>query len=324
MMGQGVACAWHVHVHGVRMCIPRVDVEALAVRLAQVQPLLRKVERRVAALVEHVLGHLAREPHLAGEQRLREARAGVELVSRLSVYWLWPPYRLCLHARVAEENARGEELGEDAAERPDVHFLVVRQAQDDLGRTVRARLYVGRVGVAHETARAEVDHLRSRAALDGAARGRRGGGEGAAAGRRGGGGGAGLRRRGVRGWVSGLYSGLRRWVLGDDGWVVGSHLDDAAGERLDQHVLRLEVAVDQVERMDVRQRSEALVRNRADARQSEVGRPVGLRNVLVQLVQVVAQKLAHDEEVLLAARGGQCVSTYRKGSGVEQASRVSQ
>eukprot|EP00964_Phaeocystis_antarctica_P160301 scaffold131803_cov54-Phaeocystis_antarctica.AAC.1 len=163
-----MACAWHVHVHGVRMCmcIPRVDVEALAVRLAQVQPLLRKVERRVAALVEHVLGHLAREPHLAGEQRLREARAGVELVSRLSVYWLWPPYRLCLHARVAEENARGEELGEDAAERPDVHFLVVRQAQDDLGRTVRARLYVGRVGVAHETARAEVDHLRSRAALD--------------------------------------------------------------------------------------------------------------------------------------------------------------
>ena len=80
MMGQGVACAWHVHVHGVRMCIPRVDVKALAVRLAQVQPLLRKVERRVAALVEHVIGHLARESHLAGEQRLRAVRAGVELV----------------------------------------------------------------------------------------------------------------------------------------------------------------------------------------------------------------------------------------------------
>ena len=97
--------------------------------------------------------------------------------------------------------------------------------------------------------------------------------------------------------------------MGGDGWVVGSHLDDAAGERLDQHVLRLEVAVDQVERMDVRQRSKALVRNRADARQSEVGRPVGPRNVLVQLVQVVAQQLAHDEEVLLVV-GAVIVSSH--------------
>ena len=80
------------------MCIPRVDEEALAVRLAQVQPLLPKVERRVAALVEHVLGHPTREPHLASEQRLRAVRAGVELVIstvalviRL-VYLLWSPY----------------------------------------------------------------------------------------------------------------------------------------------------------------------------------------------------------------------------------------
>ena len=93
-------------------------------------------------------------------------------------------------------------------------------------------------------------------------------------------------------------------MLGGDGWVAGSHLNDAARERLDQHVLWLEVTVDQVERMDVRQRREALVRNRADPRQSEVGRPVGPRNVLVQLVQVVAQQLAHDEEVLLPAQGG--------------------
>ena len=39
-------------------------------------------------------------------------------------------------ARVAEEDTGGEELGEDAAERPDVDLLVVGQAKHDLGRAV--------------------------------------------------------------------------------------------------------------------------------------------------------------------------------------------
>ena len=61
--------------------------------------------------------------------------------------------------------------------------------------------------------------------------------------------------------------------------------------------------MDQVERVNVLERREALVRNRADPQRREVGRPARLANVLVQLVQIVAQQLADDEEVLLPNEG---------------------
>jgi len=37
-----------------------------------------------------------------------------------------------------EEHIAREQLGQDAAEGPDIYFLAVRQAQDDFWRTVRA------------------------------------------------------------------------------------------------------------------------------------------------------------------------------------------
>ena len=44
-------------------------------------------------------------------------------------------------AVVLEEDVAGEELGEDGAEGPKVDLLVVRQAEDDLGCAVGARLH---------------------------------------------------------------------------------------------------------------------------------------------------------------------------------------
>ena len=57
-------------------------------------------------------------------------------------------------------------------------------------------------------------------------------------------------------------------------WRVSAHLDHAAREGLDQDILRLEIAMDEVERVDVCERGEALVSNRTDAGQCKVWRPV--------------------------------------------------
>ena len=43
---------------------------------------------------------------------------------------------------VAEERTTHENLGEDATERPAINELAIRQPDDHLGRTVRARLHV--------------------------------------------------------------------------------------------------------------------------------------------------------------------------------------
>lgn len=51
------------------------------------------------------------------------------------------------------------ELRQDAAERPDVDLVAVREAQDDLGRAVAARLHVAAQVVRCEAAAAQVDHL---------------------------------------------------------------------------------------------------------------------------------------------------------------------
>ena len=60
-----------------------------------------------------------------------------------------------LEGRIAEED-----LGEHAAERPDVDLGIPRAAEDHLGRTVPARLQVGHVHVVLENGRAEVDELK--------------------------------------------------------------------------------------------------------------------------------------------------------------------
>eukprot|EP00966_Prymnesium_polylepis_P268477 6202557-Prymnesium_polylepis.2 len=52
---------------------------------------------------------------------------------------------------------------------------------------------------------------------------------------------------------------------------------------------------------DEGERRQALVGDRADARQREVRRPIIALDVLVELVQVVTQQLTHDEQVLLRA-----------------------
>eukprot|EP00965_Chrysotila_dentata_P217640 6190135-Pleurochrysis_carterae.AAC.1 len=78
-----------------------------------------------------------------------------------------------------------------------------------------------------------------------------------------------------------------------------SHLDLAPRVRLDEDVLRLEVAVYEPKRVDVDERLKALLGDGAQPRQREVGLAARLAVVLGELVQVIAQKLAHNEKVLL-------------------------
>jgi len=66
---------------------------------------------------------------------------------------------------VEEQHVAHEELGHDAAERPDVDLAVVRQADHDLGRSVRARLHVRAQVVGREARRAKVDDLDLTAAV---------------------------------------------------------------------------------------------------------------------------------------------------------------
>mmetsp|Transcript_52971 Transcript_52971/g.138049 ORF Transcript_52971/g.138049 Transcript_52971/m.138049 type:complete len:230 (+) Transcript_52971:706-1395(+) len=68
----------------------------------------------------------------------------------------------------SEEHVARPQLRQDAAQGPDVHPLVVRQAQDDLRRPVGARLHVGGQPVVQEARGPEVDqlHLAPRVGLD--------------------------------------------------------------------------------------------------------------------------------------------------------------
>lgn len=58
-----------------------------------------------------------------------------------------------------QENIAGQQLRQDAAQRPDIDFLVVRQAQDDLWGAVGSRLHIAAQVVAGEAGAAQVDHL---------------------------------------------------------------------------------------------------------------------------------------------------------------------
>ena len=121
-------------------------------------------------------------------------------------------------AVVLEEDVAGEELGEDGAEGPEVDLLVVRQAEDDLGRAVGARLQA-----------------------------RRQGGEGVGEGG-GEGGGEGVVKKGWRDEYVAQDLHVRGEVVARE--ARGAEVDDldlAARVGLDEDVLRLEVAVDQVE-----------------------------------------------------------------------------
>ena len=61
--------------------------------------------------------------------------------------------------------------------------------------------------------------------------------------------------------------------------------------------------MDQLEAVREDERLEALPRDAAEARQREVGLAAALPVVARELVQVVAQQLADDEEVLLPNEG---------------------
>eukprot|EP00962_Isochrysis_galbana_P015423 scaffold4423_cov105-Isochrysis_galbana.AAC.9 len=63
--------------------------------------------------------------------------------------------------------------------------------------------------------------------------------------------------------------------------------------------------MDEAKRVNIGQRDEALVRNRTDPRQREVGlHGGGATDMTVELVQIVPQELAHEEQVLLVVEEG--------------------
>ncbi len=72
-----------------------------------------------------------------------------------------------------------------------------------------------------------------------------------------------------------------------------------------EDVLRLEVRVDEAQRVQEGERAQRLARDALDARVGEVGVVAALLVVLLELVQVGAQQLAHQEQVLLHTRGSQ-------------------
>lgn len=67
-----------------------------------------------------------------------------------------------------EKNVSCEKLGQDAPKRPNVNFIVVLAAKDDLWCSVRPTLNVGTEMVVDEATGAEVDNfdLAARVALD--------------------------------------------------------------------------------------------------------------------------------------------------------------
>jgi hypothetical protein len=82
----------------------------------------------------------------------------------------------------------------------------------------------------------------------------------------------------------------------------GAEVDDldlAARVGLDEDILGLEIAVDQVEAVHEAQGVEALRGDASQAGEGEVRLTARLAVVAGELVEVVAQQLAHDEEVLL-------------------------
>mmetsp|Transcript_65644 Transcript_65644/g.172006 ORF Transcript_65644/g.172006 Transcript_65644/m.172006 type:complete len:489 (+) Transcript_65644:75-1541(+) len=82
----------------------------------------------------------------------------------------------------------------------------------------------------------------------------------------------------------------------------GAKVDElhlAPGIRLDEHVLRLQVSVDQPQAVDVLQRPEQLPSDPLQMPQGEIRLLALLAVELGELVQVVAQELRDDDEVLL-------------------------
>lgn len=161
---------------------------------AAAAPVGREVSVRVAAGA-HVRRQRASHAHHAGEKRGDRV--------------------------VLQQHAARRQLRQDAAQRPDVDAVVVRQAQDNLRRAVAARLDVGGQVVGDVAAAAHVDHL-----------------------------------------------------------------DAAARVGLNQDVLRLQVAVQQTQRVHKRQRAQHLARDGLQAAVRKVRRLLALPVVLLELVQV--------------------------------------
>mmetsp|Transcript_45383 Transcript_45383/g.142764 ORF Transcript_45383/g.142764 Transcript_45383/m.142764 type:complete len:514 (+) Transcript_45383:677-2218(+) len=80
--------------------------------------------------------------------------------------------------------------------------------------------------------------------------------------------------------------------------AIVDHLDLARGQRRDENVFRLEVAVDDVALVQALQRVQALLGDVAQPFDREVARQPALLDVLVDVVQVVAQQLVHNEQRL--------------------------
>ena len=94
----------------------------------------------------------------------------------------------------------------------------------------------------------------------------------------------------------------------------GAEVDDldlAARVGLDEDILGLEIAVDQVEVVHEAQGVQALRGDAPQPGEGEVRLAARLAVVAGELIEVVAQQLAHDEEVLLVV-GVAVVSRHSK------------
>jgi hypothetical protein len=79
-----------------------------------------------------------------------------------------------------------------------------------------------------------------------------------------------------------------------------NELDFAAREALDNDVLGLDVAVDQLQRVDEHERLQYLLHDALQAGDGVVRLAVRVADKLAELVQVLLEQLRHDEQVLLA------------------------
>eukprot|EP00962_Isochrysis_galbana_P015422 scaffold4423_cov105-Isochrysis_galbana.AAC.8 len=114
------------------------------------EPAVAEVLRGVVARFDHLGRDVPAQRHLRGRQAGGPAgscchgwRRGAAVVNGAWRFLRTDGGDELCGGLVAEESARGEELSQDTAERPDVDPHAVRQSQEHLGRAVGARLRAG-------------------------------------------------------------------------------------------------------------------------------------------------------------------------------------
>ena len=168
-----------------------------------------------------------------------------------------------LDRAVIEEQPVRQELHQYTAQRPQVDLGRVRVAQDNLRRAVSSALHVGASLVVVEVGVAVVDHL-------------------------------------VRGYAC-MYACMHvgaSLVVVEVGASVVDHLDLARREGLYEDVLGLQIAMNDIMGVQHLQRLETLAGDCPQPLGGEILWQVALLDVLVDVVQVVAQQLVHNEECL--------------------------